>query len=51
MRAEAPGQQALHWLKQAREAAPRRAGGLWSAVLLEVLLDEARRATRRFQEV
>ena len=42
----------LSRLKQAQQALPPREGGeLWNALLLEVLLKEARRATRRFQEV
>jgi hypothetical protein len=46
-----PGREARRWLERARQALPGRDGKpLWDVVQLEVLLDEARRATRRFLE-
>jgi hypothetical protein len=49
---EKGAQEALRWLKRARQAAPKKDGDkLWQAVLVEVLLNEGRRVTRRFLEV
>jgi tetratricopeptide (TPR) repeat protein len=51
-REKAPHKEARRWLEKAERAAPKRDGpGLWAAVLLEVLLAEARRAVRAGLEV